>query len=153
MLNYFKEKKRNLFWPYKNEFFKLLKNALFHFWPKNAIFFLYIDLIKIRLEIILSDFAEKKENFFGLKKQNFWKSKKSHFFKGLTHAFNQKMPIFFLYLQLIKIRLEIMLSDFTEKKKAFFTLKTEFFSKSKNSYFSKGVNLCFWAKNANFSYI
>ena len=43
-----------------------------------------------------------------------------------------------------------MLSDFTEKKKAFFTLKTEFFSKSKNSYFSKVVNLCFWSKNANF---
>ena len=96
MLNYFKEKKRNLFWPYKNEFFKLLKNALFHPWPKNAIFFLYIDLIKIRLEIILSDFAEKKQNVFGLKKQNFWKSKKSHFFKGLTHAFNQKCQVFSL---------------------------------------------------------
>ena len=67
MLNYFKEKKRNLFWPYKNEFFKLLKNALFNFWPKNAIFFLYQRLIKIRLEIMLSDFTEKKKPFFTLK--------------------------------------------------------------------------------------
>ena len=38
---------------------------------KKCHFFLYLDLVKIRLEIILSDFAEKKENLFGLKKQNF----------------------------------------------------------------------------------
>ena len=31
---------------------------------KKCHFFLYLDLVKIRLEIILSDFAEKKENFF-----------------------------------------------------------------------------------------
>ena len=34
-----------------------------------------------------------------------------------------------------------MLSDFTEKKKAFFTLKTEFFPSPKKTRFSKGVNL------------
>ena len=36
-------------------------------WPKNAIF-LYFCFIKIRLEIMLSDFQEKKQTFFGLKK-------------------------------------------------------------------------------------
>ena len=32
-----------------------------------------------------------------LTKQNFSKSRKSHFSKVLTHAFNQKMPIFSLF--------------------------------------------------------
>ena len=60
--------------------------------------FLYLDLIKISLEMMLSDFAEKKKAFFNLTKQNFSKSKKSHFFpKGLTYAFVQKMPIFSLF--------------------------------------------------------
>ena len=59
--------------------------------------FLYLDLVKITLQIMFNYFEEKKETFFDYKKQNFSKSKKkSHFFsKGLTHAFGQKMPIFF----------------------------------------------------------
>ena len=44
------------------------------------------------LEIVLSNFAGKKETFFDLKKQNLSKSKKRTFSKGLTHAFGQKMP-------------------------------------------------------------
>ena len=36
-----------------------------------------LNLIKISLEIMLSDFAEKKETFFDLKKHNFSKSKKA----------------------------------------------------------------------------
>ena len=59
---------------------------------------------------MLSDFGERKETCFDYKKQNFSKSKNSAFSKWLTHAFGQKMP-FFLYLDLIKIRLEIMLSE------------------------------------------
>ena len=100
MLNNFAEKK-NLFLAIKNIIFQSLKNRIFPegvnlwFWTKNANFFLSLDLIKIRLEIILSEFAKKKETFFDLEKHNFLKSKKSHFFsKGLTHAFGQKMPIF-----------------------------------------------------------
>ena len=34
--------------------------------------FLYLDLFKIRLEVMLSDLAEKKETFFDLKNANFW---------------------------------------------------------------------------------
>ena len=34
--------------------------------------FLYLDLFKIRLEVMLSDFAERKETFFYLKNANFW---------------------------------------------------------------------------------
>ena len=44
------------------------------------------------LEIMLSNFAEKKQSFFDLKKNFFSKSKKSAFPKGLAHALGQKMP-------------------------------------------------------------
>ena len=41
-------------------------------------FFLYLDLTKIRLEVMLSDFAEKKETF-------------------VAHAFSKKIPILHLF--------------------------------------------------------
>ena len=47
---------------------------------------------------------------------------------------------FFVYLYLVKIRLEIMLNDFGYKK-------TEFLN---NCTFPKGDNPCFWSKNAKF---
>ena len=72
--------------------------------------FLYLDLIKIRVEKMLNNFAEKEETFFWLQKQKFLKVPKMAFFyyknkilqsakncifpKGLTDAFGQKMPIF-----------------------------------------------------------
>ena len=62
---------------------------------KKCQFFLYLDLVKIRLEIMLNDFAEKKETFFGYKKQNFRSLRNRTFPKGLTLAFGQKMPNFF----------------------------------------------------------
>ena len=66
---------------------------------------------------MLSEFAMKKGTFFDLKKKTeFFRVQKITFF---THAFRPKMPIFFVYLNLIKICLEIMLSDFAEKKKLF----------------------------------
>ena len=58
---------------------------------------LYLDLVKIRLEIMVSDFAEKKETCFDFKKRNFLKAKKSSFPKGLAHALGQKMPFFSLF--------------------------------------------------------
>ena len=72
---------------------------------------------------MLSDFAEKKETFFDLKKQHFSKSIESLFFKGVNPYFLAKNTNFLLNLNLIKISLEIMLSDFAEKKKPFSTLK------------------------------
>ena len=65
---------------------------------KKMPFFLYLDLIKMRLEMMLSDFPIKRETFFDRKKHNFSKFKKSHVFsKELTHAFGQKMTIFSLF--------------------------------------------------------
>ena len=65
--------------------------------------------------------------------------------KGLTHAFGQKMPIF-LYLNLIKLSLEIMLSDVAEKEKPCLALKNRIFQSSKKRTFSEG----FGQKNAIF---
>ena len=62
---------------------------------KKCQYFLNLNLIKISLEIVLSDFAEKKETFFDLKKQHFLKSKKSHFLKGIDPCFWPKNAIFF----------------------------------------------------------
>ena len=57
---------------------------------KKCQFILYLDLVKIRLKIMLKQFAEEKETFLGYKKQNFQKSKNSHFSILLV----RKMPIF-----------------------------------------------------------
>ena len=53
------------------------------------------------------------------------------------------------FLGSVKIRLEIMLKDFAEKKETFFGYEKQNFSKSKKSHFSKGVNPWCWTKNAN----
>ena len=81
---------------------------------KKCHFFLYLDFVEIRLQIIINYFKEKK-TFFDLTKMNFLNSSKTHFL-----TFGQKMPFFFLYIDLIKIRLEIILSDFAEKKEKIF---------------------------------
>ena len=75
---------------------------------------------------MLSDFAEKKETFFGYKKHNFSKSKKSHFSKGVNPWFWTKNANFFLSLRKREnffdlkkhnfSKLQIMLSDFVEIK-------------------------------------
>lgn len=48
---------------------------------KKCQFFVYLDLVKRRLEIMVNDFAEKKKPFFGYKNRTFP--------KGLTHGFGQ----------------------------------------------------------------
>ena len=104
---------------------------------KKFQFFVYLDLVKRRVEIMVNDFAEKKNPFFGYKKQNFSKSKKSHFSKGVN-------PWFWtiVYVDLVNITLEIMLGDFPQEKKTPFI-----------AFFLKAVNLCFWPKNAIFFFI
>ena len=86
------------------------------FLAKKCQFFLYLNLVKIRLEILLSDFAEKKETSFTItKKKEFFKVQIIVFF---SKELIKKCQILF-YLDLVKIRLEIMLSDFAEKKNLF----------------------------------
>ena len=70
--------------------------------------FLYLDLVKIRLEIMFNYFEKKKDTLFDYKKQN--QSPKNRIFvKGVTLCFWPENVIFFLSLDLIKIRLEIKL--------------------------------------------
>ena len=89
---------------------------------------------------MLNDFAEKKETFFGYKKHNFSKSKKTHFPKGFTHVFGQKIPIFLFRQILVKIRLEIMLSDFPQEKRNLFDYKkTEYSKVQKIAFFFQTV--------------
>ena len=65
---------------------------------------------------MLSDFAEKKETCLDYKKQNSSKSKKSAFPKGVNPCFWSNTANFFVYVDLVKMRLEIMLSDFPQEK-------------------------------------
>ena len=73
-----------------------------------------------------------------IKKTEFFKVQKIAFFsKGLIHALAKQCQVF-QNLNLIKISLEIMLSDFAEKKETFFDLKKQNFQTPKNRTFSKG---------------
>ena len=92
--------------------------------------------IKIRLEIMLKDFADKKETFLDYKKQNFQKSKNSHFAKGVNPRFWSEKCQFFLYLFLVKTRLEIILKAFVEKKETFF----DYNKLSQKLLFPKGLS-------------
>ena len=69
---------------------------------------------------MLCDFAQKKRIYR----------------KGLTQAFDKKKCQFRVYLDLV--RLEIMLSDFAEKKETCFDYKKQNFLKSKKSAFQSG---------------
>ena len=94
------QRKRNLFSLLKQSFFQTPKNRIFpkgltYAFSQKMPFFLYLDLVKTRLEIMLNDLAEKKKTFFGYKKQNFRSLRNHTFPKGLTVVFGQKMPIFF----------------------------------------------------------
>ena len=61
---------------------------------KKFHFFLYLDLVNIRLEIMVNYFEETKETFSTIKNRIFQSSKKRTFSKGLTHAFAKKSHFF-----------------------------------------------------------
>ena len=80
-------------------------------------------------------------------------SQKIVFFqKGWPMLLVKKCRIF-LYLDLVKIRLEKVSNNILEEKETFFYYKNTNFWQSHKSHFSKGVNPCFWSKNANFCII
>ena len=88
------QRKTKPFLTLKNRIFQTPKNRTFskgHTFGQHMPFFLDFDLIKIRLEIMLSDFKEKKETFLALKSGIFESPKNRIFSTGLTHAFEQKM--------------------------------------------------------------
>ena len=83
---------------------------------KKFIFFLYLFLVKIRLETRFNSILDRKETFFDYKK--FFPSPKNRIFpKGLTHALGEKM----LNVSLYRFCQEKMLNNFVQKKDTFFT--------------------------------
>ena len=64
---------------------------------KNTSFFLYLFLVKTRLEIRLNNVLDTKEPLFDYKRK-ISESPKNHILpKGLTHGFGEKMPILSLF--------------------------------------------------------
>ena len=64
---------------------------------KKCPFFLYLVLVKTRLEKRFNNVIDRKETFFKYKNKIFQSPKNRSFPKGLTHAFGQKMTIFSLF--------------------------------------------------------
>ena len=91
-------------------------------------------------------FVDKKETFFDYNNKNFSKSQKSPFAKGITHVLVKKCP--WRYLDLIKIRLEIMLKTLQSKKKPFGAIKSRIFNSLKIRIFQRAN--AFGPKKANF---
>ena len=96
---------------------------------------------------MLNYLEEKKETFFDYKKDNFSKSKKSD--KGDNPCFWSKNAYLF-DLDLVKIRLAIMLSDFAEKKESLLTMNNRIFQSKKKSHFVFQSGLMLLAKNSKF---
>ena len=89
---------------------------------------------------MLSAFAEEKETCFDFKKQSFLSPKNALFQRGQPMLLVKKCH-FFLYLDLVKIRLEIMLNHFEERKETFLTIKNRnrIFQSSKSRIFFQRV--------------
>ena len=137
--------KKKTFWKSQKSLFSIGVNPCF--WSKNANFFVYVDLVKITLEIMLVTSHRKKKPFgLYIKTKEFFKVEKNFFFyQGFNPGFWSKSQIL-LYLDLFIITLERLLSDFAEKKETCFDYKKRNFSKSKKSTFPKGLTHAFGKK-------
>ena len=87
---------------------------------KKFNFFLYFFSLKQGLEISINDVLDRKETFFDYKNIVFFQHLKNHMSqKGLINpCFWQKSKIF-LYLDLVKIRLEIRFNNVLNRNKLF----------------------------------
>ena len=99
---------------------------------------------------MFNNVLDRKETFFGHKKIQSFKVPKIAFFQRGLPMLLVKKSNFFLYLFIVKIRLEIMFNNVLDRKETFFGNKNFNLSKSQKSHFSKGVNPCFWSKNVTF---
>ena len=90
-----------------------------------------------RLEIRFNDVLERKEPLFNIKTTFLNVSKIEFFQKGQPMLLVKKCQIF-LYLDLVKIKLELMLNNFVEKKETFFDYKENVFKFLKIAFFQRG---------------
>ena len=119
----------------KNSIFQSLKNricpkGLSHaFGKKNALFFINLFSVNVRLEVKFNNVLHRKETFFGHEKFNLSKSQKSHFL-----CFWSKNTLF-----LVEIRLAIIFNNVLDRKETFFAVKNSIFQSLKNRIFPKGL--------------
>ena len=95
--------KKEAFLDYKMAIFKSQKISFFQgvnpwFGQKARIFYIFIFLVNLRLEIMFNGALNEKEAFLDYENVSFFKSPKLHFPKGLTHDFGQKTRIFPLFV-------------------------------------------------------
>ena len=65
---------------------------------KKCHFLIYYFSVKIRLEKRFNNVLDTKQSCFGHKQLIISKSQNRIFPKGLTHAFGEKMPFFYLFV-------------------------------------------------------
>ena len=127
-------KKKPFFITFKNRVFQRPKKFIFlkgHAFNQTWLIFSLFTIDKKknkRLAIILGDFAEKKKIFFTIKNRVF-KVQKIKFFKRVNPCFWSKNVNFFVDVDLVKIRLDIMLSDFPQEKRNLLDYNKHNFSK------------------------
>ena len=80
-----------------------------------------------RVKIRFNNVLKRKQTFLHYKNKIFQTPKNCVFPKGLTHAFGQKKCQIFLYLDLVKLRLEKMRNNVLEKNETFFYYKNKNF--------------------------
>ena len=85
---------------------------------KKCQFFLYLVLVKTRLEIRFNNVVDRKETFFEYKNKIFQSPKNRIFPKGLPMLL-VKICQFFHYFVWLKIRLEIRFNNVLERKETF----------------------------------
>ena len=111
--------------------------------------FVYLHFVETRLEIMLTNFAEKNKVFLTIKK-NF---QQSHFFKEVSPMLLVKKCNFFLYLFSIKIRIKIRFNNDLDSKQTFCYYKEKLFHSPKNRIFPRGLTHVFSQKYHLFLYL
>ena len=124
--------RKQTFFDQKNNIFQRVKNRIFPngstlAFSQKMDFFLQLFSVKKEPEIRLNDVLDRKQTFSDQKNNIFHRLKNRIFPKGLTHAFSQKMDLFFHQLFSVKKELEIKLNDVLDRKQTFFDQKNNIF--------------------------
>ena len=94
---------------------------------KNGIFFIICFSSNKRVKIRFNNVLKRKQTFFHYQNKIFQTPKHCIFLKGLSHAFGKKQCQILLSLELVKLRLEKMRNNVSEKKETFFYYQNKHF--------------------------
>ena len=117
---------------------------------KKCQFFHYLFSLKITLEIGFNNVLQRKELFFTMKKKIFLKVPKVAFFQRGSPMLLVKKCQIFLYLFLVKTRLEIRFNNVLATKEPFSDYEREISESPKNRIFPKWLTHTFGQKMPNF---